>query len=216
MKKIISITLIITMFLTVSVPAFANVSMTSFEASKINSTVIYDQFGNEVSPEQVLEIMDRNNGGVFDESLIGPRLYSFRAYPKELEVYVPLLGLVTVLTSGAIKFMNKTYNKGTDIFEKAHEHLVYLAKKKTAEEAADDIPKRFKESDQVVDLDQFTDKHGNTPKTKSSGTFTNGRWKINKDGTGHTGYDGTKKKWKIWEGNDRIASLNKDGKVISN
>lgn len=86
--------------------------------------------------------------------------------------------------------------------------------KAAAEDAAAKIPKKLKKSDDVVDLGKFKDKYGNTPVTKNSGEFKNGEWSIDKDTAGHTGYDGTVKKWKIKKNGNRIGSLNKDGKVI--
>ncbi|MCY8590185.1 MULTISPECIES: hypothetical protein [Bacillus] len=91
--------------------------------------------------------------------------------------------------------------------------LKYMAKK-DAEAAADSVPKKLKKSHDVVDLKKFKDKKGNTPVTKNSGTFKNGDWSIVKDTAGHIGYDGSKKKWKLYKGKNRKASLNGSGKII--
>jgi hypothetical protein len=87
-----------------------------------------------------------------------------------------------------------------------------------AEGAADKIPNRLKSGKMKVDLGKFRDKYGNTPKTKSSGTFTdkNGDWYIEKDMAGHIGCNGEHKKWKIRkkDATKRTASLDKNGNVI--
>jgi len=90
----------------------------------------------------------------------------------------------------------------------------WVQKAEDAADAAAKIPKKLKKSDDVVDLDKFKDKYGNTPKTKSSGTFKNGEWTIDRDTAGHIGYDGSIKKWKIKKNGNRKGSLNKNGKVI--
>jgi hypothetical protein len=86
--------------------------------------------------------------------------------------------------------------------------------KKAAEKAADSVPNSLKKSRMKVDLSKFKDKNGNTPADKTSGTFSNGKWTITKDNSGHLGYNGNKKAWKI--GNPtRKASLDRYGNVIS-
>ncbi|WP_044747356.1 hypothetical protein [Bacillus alveayuensis] len=58
-------------------------------------------------------------------------------------------------------------------------------------------------------LGSFKDKHGNTPLTKNSGTFKNGKWS-EKETAGHGG-----RVWKLKKDGKRIASLDKNGKVLS-
>lgn len=51
--------------------------------------------------------------------------------------------------------------------------------------------------------------------SKSSGTFTIGKWKIDKDESGHTGYNGNKRAWKVGNtSTKRIASLDKYENII--
>ncbi|MDF1508710.1 hypothetical protein PZE06_10960 [Robertmurraya sp. DFI.2.37] len=75
-------------------------------------------------------------------------------------------------------------------------------RKKAAEKAAADIPKSKKSLIlQVI--------------SKSSGTFTIGKWKIDKDESGHTGYNGNKRAWKVGNtSTKRIASLDKYENII--
>lgn len=83
-----------------------------------------------------------------------------------------------------------------------------------ATSASKKIPKSLKSGDMKVNLGKFKDKYGNTPKTKNSGSFKNGDWHIEKDNAGHLGYDGSVKKWKLYHGKGRVASLNKYGDVV--
>lgn len=62
------------------------------------------------------------------------------------------------------------------------------------------IPKKLRKDGNTVDLGKFKDKNGNTPVNKNSGTFTNGRWSIDKDTAGHGG-----RKWKIKNNGKRVA-----------
>ena len=110
----------------------------------------------------------------------------------------------------------------TDVFDslKAEAKATSSAKKK-AEDAAKDVSNTVKEkgSSDTVDLDQFKDKNGKTPKDKSSGKFTSqkdSRYTIEKDTAGHTGYDGTPKEWKLFRSGKRVASLNGNGKIVGN
>lgn len=75
------------------------------------------------------------------------------------------------------------------------------------------IPQKLKSPNGNVDLGQFKDKYGNTPRTKSSGSFKNtkdGSWTVEKDTAGHGG-----RKWKLKQNGKRVASLDGNGKVIS-
>ena len=108
----------------------------------------------------------------------------------------------------------------TDVFNKLKsEAIMQASAKKKAEDAANKVSNRVKKkgSNDTVDLDQFKDKNGKTPKNKNSGRFTSekdSRYTIEKDTAGHTGYDGTTKEWKLSLSGERIASLNKYGKIV--
>lgn len=108
----------------------------------------------------------------------------------------------------------------TDVFDslKAEAKATSSAKKK-AEDAAKDVSNTVKEkgSSDTVDLDQFKDKNGKTPKNKNSGKFTSQedrRYTIEKDTSGHRGYDGSTKEWKLFRSGKRVASLNGNGKIV--
>ncbi|RJG20603.1 hypothetical protein [Paenibacillus thiaminolyticus] len=92
--------------------------------------------------------------------------------------------------------------------------MLYLKLVQMAQDVADSLPNDIMEDDKTVDLDKFKDKHGNTPKTKSSGEFKYGRWSIEKDTAGHLGYNGKEKKWKLNKSGERKASLDEDGVVL--
>lgn len=72
------------------------------------------------------------------------------------------------------------------------------------------IPNSLKKSGNTVDLGKFKDKFGNTPLNKNSGTFSNGKWSVEKDTAGHGG-----RKWKIKNNGKRKASLDGKGKIIA-
>lgn len=76
----------------------------------------------------------------------------------------------------------------------------------------DSIPDKLKKKNGHIDLGKFKDKHGNTPKTKSSGTFKSTKdsaWTVDKDTGGHGG-----RRWKINKHGHRVGSLDKNGKVL--
>lgn len=107
----------------------------------------------------------------------------------------------------------------TDVFGKLQAEAKTASAKKRAEDAAKGVSNKVKKkgSSDTVDLDQFKDKNGRTPKNKNSGTFTSekdGRYTIEKDTAGHTGYDGSTKVWKLNLNGKRVASLNKVGKIV--
>ena len=108
----------------------------------------------------------------------------------------------------------------TDVFSKLKSEAKTTASaKQQADEASKKVSKKVKKkgSNDTVDLDQFKDKNGRTPKNKNSGRFTSekdSRYTIEKDTAGHTGYDGSKKEWKLFLDGERIASLNKAGKIV--
>ncbi|MED1947050.1 MULTISPECIES: hypothetical protein [Brevibacillus] len=92
--------------------------------------------------------------------------------------------------------------------------ILFMELKKAAEDVADSLPNDIMDDDITVDLGSFKDKHGNTPLTKSSGEFKNGKWTVEKDTAGHLGWNGEKKAWKLKKSGDRKASLDKDGVVL--
>lgn len=128
-------------------------------------------------------------------------------------IYVPFLGTVTILASGAIVLRDITYKVGSWV---SNQVTAYLSKK-AAEDVAKDIPEKLKSDDMKVDLGKFKNKYGKTAKqTSSNPPFTNGNWRIEKDTAGHIGYNGEKKVWKVWKkgASKRTASLDKNGNII--
>ncbi|WP_214734339.1 hypothetical protein [Exiguobacterium sp. s154] len=107
--------------------------------------------------------------------------------------FIPGIGQVAITVTGAVVIGGTTIAAGSWLYNKV---TAYFGKK-DAEEAASKIPKSLKKTNMQVDLSKFKDKNGRTPANKSSGIFTNGKWSITKDDTGHLGYNGNKKAWKI-------------------
>lgn len=123
--------------------------------------------------------------------------------------FIPGIGQVAITITGVVVIGGVVIVGGSWLYNQVSAYF----SKKTAEKAADSIPNSLKKSRMKVDLSKFKDKNGNTPEQKNSGTFTNGKWTITKDITGHIGYNGNRKAWKI--GNpSRKASLDSYGNVI--
>lgn len=123
--------------------------------------------------------------------------------------FIPGIGQIAITATGAVIVGGLAIKGGSYLYNQISAYF----SKKTAEKAAEEIPKKLKTSDMKVDLSKFKDKNGNTPEGKSSGTFKNGQWELTKDNSGHLGYNGNKKAWKI--GNPaRKASLDKAGNII--
>ncbi|KAA0965424.1 hypothetical protein FQ087_03710 [Sporosarcina sp. ANT_H38] len=133
-----------------------------------------------------------------------------RAIAAAAGVYlIPGIGQIAITATGAVIVGGLAIKGGSYLYNKISAYF----SEKTAKKAAEEIPKSVKSSDMKVDLSKFKDKNGNTPAEKSSGTFTSGKWVITKDISGHIGYNGNKKAWKI--GNPaRKASLDKSGNII--
>ncbi|MFS0878981.1 hypothetical protein [Metabacillus niabensis] len=107
--------------------------------------------------------------------------------------FIPGIGQVALTVTGAIVIGGATIAAGSWLYNKVSAYF----SKKAAEEAAEKIPNSLKSSDMKVDLKKFKDKNGKTPADRTSGTFTNGKWVITKDTSGHLGYNGNKKAWKL-------------------
>ena len=131
---------------------------------------------------------------------------------------VPGLGEVVLLSTGAILIGTVIYQVGSAVYD-IFTNWLHSSAKQEAQDAANSVSNRVKVkgSNDVIDLDQFKDKNGKTPKNKNSGTFTStkdNRYTIGKDTAGHTGYDGTTKVWKLFLSGKRVASLNANGKIV--
>ena len=204
MKKIISYVLALSMLVTGNIPIFAQSLSVQTNNQEINITA----------------------NGVYIEG----RFYSQYEFKTLLETYslgaliagtwwIPGVGEVVITVAGSIIVTGTIIEAGSWIYDTVMEWFENASAKKEAEEAVDKIPNKLKKKnkDDVVDLDKFKDKNGKTPNDKNSGTFVSvddKRYTIEKDTAGHTGYDGTTKKWKLFLGKDRIASLNSSGKVV--
>lgn len=130
--------------------------------------------------------------------------------------FVPGLGKVVLLATGGILIGATVYSVGSWAY-KTFKNWLKTSAKQEAQDAAEKVSNKVKGSNNKVDLGQFKDKNGKTPKTKNSGTFTSTkdkRYTIKKDTAGHTGYDGTIKKWKLYLSGKRVASLNSSGKIV--
>ncbi|WP_019390746.1 hypothetical protein [Priestia filamentosa] len=232
--KIIAGVLSFSMMFSVTTSAFASTNDYEYENEKFNdlfdSESEYDSFEdipqdlldpNYFSEDEIIpipeEYLDPNNPealyttydvyGNSEENEVQVQAF---AIPAAAGVYfIPGIGEVAITVTGAIVIGGATIAAGSWLYNKVSAYF----SKKAAEKAASKIPSKLKSSDMKVDLKKFKDKNGNTPASKTSGTFTNGKWKITKDTSGHLGYNGNKKAWKI--GNPtRQASLDRSGNII--
>lgn len=126
--------------------------------------------------------------------------------------FIPGIGQVAITVTGTVVIGGATIAAGSWLYNQV---TAYFGKK-DAEKAASEIPKSLKKTNMQVDLSKFKDKNGRTPANKSSGTFTNGKWIITKDNSGHLGYNGNKKAWKISKSgaSKRTGSLDSNGYII--
>ncbi|KIL48606.1 hypothetical protein KP77_22580 [Jeotgalibacillus alimentarius] len=163
---------------------------------------IPEEYLNPYHPETI-DVMYINSGSANGE------FQTFAIAAAAGVYFIPGIGQIALTATGALIIGGATIAAGSWLYNQVSAYFG----KKAAEKAADTIPKNLKSSDMKVDLGKFKDKNGNTPKTKTSGTFTNGKWVITKDTAGHTGYNGSKKAWKI--GNpSRKASLDRSGNIV--
>ena len=124
--------------------------------------------------------------------------------------FIPGVGQVVITVTGAIFVGGAAVAVGSWLGQTVRD-WVYNSKKNDAEKVAAKIPKSLKKSNGNVDTGKFTEKVRGRSAWKDPKTG----WVIEKDATNHYGYDGTQKKWKIFDkkGN-RIGSLNGSGKVV--
>lgn len=214
LKKFISLLLLISILTTQT-----GINIFAQENSLTNST--YSDYiiieGQKYSADDFAQYLSQFNA---EECKIETEVES-RILAGAVGVYfVPGVGEIALLTTGTVVLLGTAYHVGNKIYHAAvnwiHKSSSSSAKDR-ADNAADKIPNKLKVDDKHVDLDDFVDKYGNTPKDKNSGTFrskTDKRYTIEKDTAGHTGYDGTTKKWKINYNDKRFGSLNEEGKVI--
>lgn len=123
---------------------------------------------------------------------------------------IPGVGQVLLTATGAIVIGGVVISAGSWVAQKV-KNWIYQSKKENAEKAKKAIPSSLKKKNGNVDLDSFTVRvrGKNAYKDPKTGYIKE------KDTTGHRGYDGSVKKWKIKnKKGKRIASVNGSGKVV--
>lgn len=148
------------------------------------------------------EVIVLNDGYIDDGSLVQP----FFALAPAIYL-VPGVGQVALLATGGIVIGGVTIAAGSWLYKTISK---FFNNPKNVIASNYGIPKSLLNSNGDVKLGSFKDKHGNTPLNKSSGTFKNGKWSVDKDTAGHGG-----RAWKLKKDNKRKASLDKNGKVLS-
>lgn len=221
-KRLLTLLLAFVMLMSTNVTAFAsNTTTLSIEIINANDYIYvngkyfsqkeFTDLLNATTPEKSLVKQNNQNSQNKTNSLM--------AAPAVVAVYfVPGLGEVALLATGVIVIGAVGYAAGSWAYDTFTNWLQTSAKQE-AKDAADSVSNKVKVSgsNDKIDLGQFTDKNGNTPKNKKSGVFTSkkdNRYTIEKDTAGHTGYDGTVKAWKLFLSGKRVASLNSAGKIV--
>lgn len=221
-KRLLTLLLAFVMLMSTNVTAFAsNTTTLSIETINANDYIYvngkyfsqkeFTDLLNATTPEKSLVKQNNQNNQNKSNSLM--------AAPAVVAVYfVPGLGEVALLATGVIVIGAVAYAAGSWAYDTFTNWLQTSAKQE-AKDAADSVSNKVKVSgsNDKIDLGQFTDKNGNTPKNKKSGVFTSkkdNRYTIEKDTAGHTGYDGTVKAWKLFLSGKRVASLNSAGKIV--
>lgn len=217
-KQFISFALVLSFFVTqTNISAFAEENPSIYMAEETTNVDYIEINGEKYSAEEFAEYLSH-----FD-----PEDYRAEASPNSVIAgvaavfLIPGIGEVALLVSGAVLVGVTIYHVNNPTYHTAVD-WIYNSKSKSrtekAKDAADSLPNKLKLDDKHVDLDDFVDKNGNTPRDQNSGTFRSrkdGRYTIDKDTSNHTGYDGTIKKWKIKKNGKKVGSLNGEGKVIS-
>jgi hypothetical protein len=218
-KRLLALLLAFVMLMSTNVTAFAsNTTPQSSETNNANDYIYIN--GKYFSQEEFSALL---NATTPEKSLVNQnnqnKPTTLMAAPAVVAVYfVPGLGEVALLATGVIVIGSVAYMAGTWAYDTFNNWLKTSAKQE-AKDAADSVSNKVKVngSNDKIDLGQFTDKNGNTPKNKKSGIFTSrkdNRYTIEKDTAGHTGYDGTIKAWKLFLSGKRVASLNSAGKIV--
>ncbi|SDZ68851.1 hypothetical protein SAMN05421736_1414 [Evansella caseinilytica] len=119
--------------------------------------------------------------------------------------FVPGIGQVALAATGALVLGGGTITAGHWAYEKI---TSYFNNPRRVVSSQYGIPTSLLDGNGKVKLGSFKDKHGNTPLSKTSGTFKNGNLTIQKDTAGHGGR-------KLKKNGKRVASLDGSGKVLS-
>ncbi|MED1437093.1 hypothetical protein P4U23_00485 [Aeribacillus composti] len=162
--------------------------------------------GKFYSPEEFEEYLKSPEIVVLSDGNGGSSIQPFFALAPAI-YFVPGVGQVALLATGAIVVGGVTIKAGSWLYKTISN---YFNDPKRVIASNYGIPQSLLDSNGKVKLGSFKDKHGNTPLTNNSGTFKNGKWSVEKDTAGRGG-----RVWKLKKDEKRIASLDKNGKVLS-
>ncbi|MGL5972563.1 MAG: hypothetical protein ACRCZK_02415 [Oscillospiraceae bacterium] len=124
--------------------------------------------------------------------------------------FIPGVGQAIITVAGTIVVLGAIIATGSWLYKKITV-WVYYSKKNSADNAISKIPSSLKNRNGNVNVGRFTKKTRGKQEWKDPKTG----WSIEKDTSGHRGYDRSIKKWKIKDKKGkRIGSLNSNGKVI--
>lgn len=216
-KKLLALSLALVLSIQTNYIVFANNIISRGNSNNVTSPSNQYVFinGNYYSKKDVIDLLNNTTPG---ECVIKTNKKSRSAVAITAIYVVPGLGEVALLVTGGIMIGTTIYYAGSWVHN-TFSNWIKNSAKQEAQDAANSVSNKVKEkgSNDKIDLDQFKDKNGKTPKNKNSGTFRStkdNRYTIEKDTSGHTGYDGTTKSWKLYLSGKRIASLNSYGKIV--
>lgn len=200
---------VISMSLSVALPASASDIQESVQEQN-NSNVIVSNEGVSIngvyySKEEFEQLLDQ---AIEQQSLETPHKssgFQTQAIPALVagSYFIPGVGQVLITATGAIIVGGAIISGGTWLYNTISN---WFSERAEVQAIKQSIPSRLKQGNGEVDLSQFNQKvNGKTAYKEKGG------WTIEKDTAGHGG-----RKWKLKDkSNDRVASLDENGKVLS-
>lgn len=160
-----------------------------------------EEFEKHLEDVQIVDKTEENEGDNTDKQLAFVPAVAAGTY------FVPGVGEVAIAASGAIVVGGITIKAGSALYDKIKD---FFSDSQKVVSSKYNIPKSLLDSDGKVKLGGFKDKNGRTPLNKSGGSFKKGNWSVDKDKSNHGG-----RKWKLKNNGKRKASLDENGKVLS-
>lgn len=141
-------------------------------------------------------LRDSNGGEIRKRNLYTPSAAAVAA-PVVAVYFIPGIGEVALLATGAIVVGGLVYYAGSWLYDQIMPYIIAL-----------EIPKRLLKNGNTVDLSKFNQKIRGKVAYKEDGG-----WYIEKDETKHRG-----SKWKLKNpnkrGDERVASLDENGRIV--
>lgn len=208
-KKVLSSMVVVSMSLSVVLPASANGTQESAQEQNNSNFIVSDEgvsinrtyYSKEEFEELLNQAVEQQSSEIFDKS---PG-FQTNAIPAIVAgtYLIPGVGEVMITATGVILIGGAVIAGGTWLYNTVAN---WFSERAEVQAIKQSIPSRLKQGSGEVDLSQFNQKvNGKTAYKEKGG------WTIEKDTAGHGG-----RKWKLKDkSNDRVASLDENGKVLS-